>query len=262
MYKTDKGENEMTEKELRQKPVKWLQKFLGTKQGSTKHKEILKVFNDSGLCSRYKMTVKDAWCATTVSAAFIATDLTKIFPCVECSCSAMIEKAKKAGIWVEKDSYKPKEGDVIMYDWDDNGNGDDTGAPEHVGLDVSVTNGIIKVIEGNMGVGEVGYRDVPINGRYIRGFITPKYASIATKELPILDKTGYKKGDKDLGVLALKELLRIAKKKKLITAKFDENTTFGNGTEKAVNELLKKWSYKETGIAGEKFIKKLFEKCN
>jgi hypothetical protein len=32
---------------------------------------------------------------------------------------------------------------------------------------------------------------------------------------------------------------------------------FGSGTETAVNKLLKKWGYKENGIAGAKFIKKL-----
>ena len=39
--------------------------------------------------------------------------------------------------------------------------------------------------------------------------------------------------------------------------KIDENSIFGEGTEKAVNALLKKWGYKQTSIAGEKFIKKL-----
>ena len=171
----------MTEKQLREKVVKWVEKYLGAVAGSAGHTSILKVLNDYKGFTRYKMTVKDAWCATTVSSAFIATGLTKIFPCVECSCSAMINLAKKAGIWVEKDAYIPKTGDVLMYDWDDKGVGDCTGAPEHTGIVVSVSNNTIKVIEGNMGVGKVGYRNVPINGRYIRGFITPKYSSVATK---------------------------------------------------------------------------------
>ncbi len=55
----------------------------------------------------------------------------------------------------------------------------------------------------------------------------------------------------------MKELLALARKKKIIKTKVDENKTFGDGTQKAVNELLKKWGYKQTGIAGEKFIKKL-----
>ena len=78
-------------------------------------------------------------------------------------------------------------------------------------------------------------------------------------ETPILDKSGYKKGNKTIGVLAFKQLILIAKKKDLITADINNDKSFGNGTEKAVNELLKKWGYRQTGIAGSKFIKKLGE---
>ena len=37
----------------------------------------------------------------------------------------------------------------------------------------------------------------------------------------------------------------------------DENGGFGDGTEKAVNGLLKKWGYNQNGIAGDNFIKRL-----
>ncbi|MBR1663486.1 MAG: C40 family peptidase [Ruminococcus sp.] len=77
------------------------------------------------------------------------------------------------------------------------------------------------------------------------------------KTLPTLDKTGYKKGQKTIGVLALKQLLLLAKAKGLITAKLNNDNNFGKGTQKAVNELLKKWGYKQNGIAGKRFIKKL-----
>lgn len=73
----------------------------------------------------------------------------------------------------------------------------------------------------------------------------------------VLDKKGYKKGNKTIGVLALKQMLLIAYKKKLITKKVKNDKGFGEGTEKAVNQLLKKWGYKQNSIAGEKFIKKL-----
>lgn len=249
----------MTEKELRNKVVSGIVKYNGAKQGSAGHKEILKIFNDSGLCPRYTMTVNDAWCATTASAAYIKAGLTKTFPCVECSCSAMIEKAKKAGIWQEKDSYKPKVADLIMYDWDDNGVGDDKGAPEHVGIVTAVNGNKITVFEGNKD-NACGYRTINVDGRFIRGFITPNFAAIADKSVEkVLDKSGYKKGDKTLGVLTLKQLLLIARKKGVVSAVFDNNQAFGNGTEKAVNQVLKKFGYKQTGVAGENFIKKLGE---
>ncbi len=174
-----KGEIAMTEQQLRQKPVDYLAQYLGIKEGSAEHKAILAVLNNSGLCSRYKMTVNDAWCATAVSAAFIASGLADIFPCVECSCGNMIELAKKAGIWVENDAYVPKTGDPILYDWGDSGKGDNTGWPDHVGIVASVSGSTIRVIEGNMS-NTVGYRNLAVNGRYIRGFIAPKFSSKAT----------------------------------------------------------------------------------
>lgn len=167
----------------RQKPIKYLEQYIGIKEGSAAHKAILKVFNDSGLCTRYKMTVNDAWCATAVSAAFIASNLSSIFPCVECSCENMINLAKKAGIWVENDAYVPSTGDVIMYDWNDNGVGDCTGWSDHVGIVKFVSNSVIRVIEGNKS-NTVGERNISVNGRYIRGFITPKYADIKQPEQP------------------------------------------------------------------------------
>ena len=81
----------------------------------------------------------------------------------------------------ENDAYTPSAGDMILYDWDDNGVGDNTGSADHIGIVVSVSGGVIKVIEGNKS-NAVGYRDLAVNGKYIRGFVTPKYSSKATKE--------------------------------------------------------------------------------
>lgn len=165
----------------RSKPSEWLSKYVGITEGSEQHKEILKIFNDSGLCTRYKMSVGDPWCATATSAAFIATGLSGIFPCVECSCESMINLAITAGIWIENDAYAPDTGDVILYDWDDNGVGDCTGWSDHVGIVISCDGSTIKVIEGNKS-NTVGYRDIAVNGKYIRGFITPHYAATTTPQ--------------------------------------------------------------------------------
>lgn len=99
--------------------------------------------------------------------------------------------------------------------------------------------------------GDYSYKDYPtlIKDAGKNGFKKP--------EEKVLDKTGFKKGDKTLGVLAMKELLIQAYSKKLISTKVLEDNGFGEGTEKAVNELLKKWGYKQNGIAGSNFIKKL-----
>lgn len=79
------------------------------------------------------------------------------------------------------------------------------------------------------------------------------------KELPVLDKTGYVIGKKTIGVLAYKQLLIQAKKKGYIKQGVNNDDVFGKGTEKATNELLKKWGYKQNGVAGVKLIKRLGE---
>ena len=182
------GGNTMTESELRRKVATWLDSYLGCAEGSAKHREILSIFNNSRLCTRYTMTVNDAWCATAVSAAFIACGLTSIFPCVECSCNNMITKAKNAGIWIENDAYIPKVGDVILYDWQDNGVGDNMGSADHVGIVYSVSGNSFVVIEGNYS-NTVKKRNLVVNQRCIRGFIAPKYSSKATSSTPSTPST-------------------------------------------------------------------------
>ena len=81
--------------------------------------------------------------------------------------------------------------------------------------------------------------------------------SQTTTTKPVLDKTGYKKGDSTIGSLALKELLLIAKTLGLHNYGMDNHKPFGDGTLKAVNYLLGQWGYTQNGIAGENFIKRL-----
>ena len=78
-----------------------------------------------------------------------------------------------------------------------------------------------------------------------------------TNTKPVLDKSGYKKGDATIGSLALKELLLLAKTLGLHKYGMDNNKSFGDGTLKAVNYLLGQWGYSQNGIAGENFIKRL-----
>ncbi len=78
--------------------------------------------------------------------------------------------------------------------------------------------------------------------------------------LPVLDKSGYKKGDNTIGSYALKLLLLLAKQKGLQPYNMDENSYyFGDGTTNAVNHLLKQWGYALNGIAGKNFEKRLYE---
>ncbi len=168
----------MTEKELRQQVVDKAVSYVGLKESDGSHKKIIDLYNSiKPLPVGYKMAYTDAWCAAFVSAVAQACGVTGIiFP--ECGCDRMIALYKKAGRWKEDDNYKPQIGDVIFYDWEDSGTGDNTGSSDHVGLVVSVGSKNIKVVEGNIS-DKVGYRTIAIGGKFIRGFGLPDYASKA-----------------------------------------------------------------------------------
>lgn len=221
-----------TESEKRLAVVNWLKPYVGIKEGSTQHKKIIATFNNSGLCSRYKMTTRDAWCATAVSAAFIATGLAgkpgsgAVCEFVECSCAAMVTKAKKQGIWVENDKYAPKAGDVVLYDWQDSGKGDNKGNPDHVGIVCVAGTRSFKVIEGNKN-DSVGYRTMDIGGKYIRGFIVPKYGKSQKTKKKTIEELARE-------VIAGKWGNGPDRKKKLAAAGYDYYAV-----QKKVNALLK-----------------------
>lgn len=171
----------MTENQLRQKVADTINAWVGATKGSAKHLDILEVYNNYRPLARgYKVQVKDEYCATTVSAAYIRTGIAK-YTGTECGVEKYTIAAKKLGIWVENDAHTPKIGDACVYDWDDNGKGDCTGAGDHIGIVTRVSAGAFVVTEGNMSGGKVGKRTMAINGRYIRGFICPDFAEIARK---------------------------------------------------------------------------------
>lgn len=94
----------------------------------------------------------------------------------------------------------------------------------------------------------------------VLGVLRPKdQTKVNGKEVKILETSGYKKGDKTIGVYAFKKLLMLAYAKKIVPKKLANDSVFGGGTITNVNTLLKKWGYKQTGIAGKKFIEKLYE---
>lgn len=168
----------MTEKELRNYFVDVARSYYGCKESDGSHKKIIDIYNAHKPRARgYKVSYTDAWCATFVSAMAIKCGLTGIIP-TECSCTKMIDLFRKIGRWKEADNYVPNPGDIMMYDWDDDGKGDDKGNPEHVGIVVRITDGVIRVIEGNI-ANAVGHRDVKVNGKYIRGYCLPDFASKA-----------------------------------------------------------------------------------
>ena len=149
--------------------------WLGLNKADGSHKKIIDLYNTQRPLPRgYKVSYNDAWCATTISACALACGWTnKDFP-MECGCGEMVSLFKARGMWNEDDAYIPKSGDVIFYDWDDAGNGDCVGNPEHVGMVEKVVGNTITVIEGNKS-NAVGRRIIQVNGKYIRGYGLPNY---------------------------------------------------------------------------------------
>ena len=168
----------MTESQARAKIVAIAESFLGRREGNGSHKEIINIYNAHTPQARgYTMKYTDAWCACFVSAVSIRAGFTDIMP-TECSCTKMIELYQKLGRWEENDAYRPTLGDVIFYDWQDSGSGDNQGAPDHVGIVVYVAGNRMKVIEGNKN-NAVEYRTMEVNGKYIRGYGLPDYSKKA-----------------------------------------------------------------------------------
>lgn len=148
--------------------------WLGRNEAAGTHKAIIDVYNaHKPLARNYKVKYTDAWCSTFVSAVAIKCGYTDIIP-TECGCGQQIELFKKIGAWEERDNYIPNPGDIIFYDWDDNGIGDNTGWSDHVGIVEEVVNGKITVIEGNCD-NSVKRNYLQVNGKSIRGYGVPKY---------------------------------------------------------------------------------------
>lgn len=192
---TDAVRMDATEKQLRERVVSTAAKYIGSKENSENHKKIIDIYNSQCPLPRgYNVKYTDAWCATFVTFIGIETGLSEII-LGECSCNKMIEKYQKIGRWIENDSYIPKIGDIIMYDWNDTGSGDCQGQADHVGIVRAISGNTMEIIEGNMN-NSVGVRSLKVDGKYIRGYCIPNYADKSIKQPEVVqtaDKVDYAK---------------------------------------------------------------------
>lgn len=168
----------MTENELRARVCAQARLWLGRKEADGSHREIIDVYNQIAPLPRgYRLRYDDPWCAGFVSAVAQELGLTAwIFP--ECGCGPMVELYRKAGRWMEDDAYLPAPGDVLFYDWQDSGTGDNRGTPDHVGYVLEVDGSMLTIIEGNCG-NQVATRTIWRDGRCIRGYGLPDYGAAA-----------------------------------------------------------------------------------
>ena len=231
-------------------------RWVGLKESDGSFKTIIDTYNSHKPLARgYKLKYTDDWCSGFASACAIACGAMDIIP-TEVGCGKHIRKFMEMGIWVENDAYVPSPGDYIFYDWKDEGKGENTDGASHVGIVEMVENGEIIVIEGNMSGGVVGYRIIPINGRYIRGFGVPKYDAAPADEkrddIPSVKATqSAKKFDKAVAGTYM------------VTAKSGLNVRYGAGVTKAKmvtipkNTEVRCYGY-YTSVLGVKWLKVQF----
>ena len=246
---------------MRTKIVKQAQTWLGRRESDGSHKLIIDAYNQIKPLPRgYKVQYNDEWCATFVSAVAYVCGALDVVP-AECSCSKMIEHFKSLGSWKEDDSYVPQPGDIMFYDWQDNGKGDNTGNPDHVGIVEQVSSGTITVIEGNKNEA-VARRYLQVNGRYIRGYGIPKYKTTTTTtnkttsngvKTVNITMTQLSQGATGPQVKTLQRLLlALGYKMKDGWKTYGVDGSFGTATKNAVIAFQKAKGLTQDGIVGEK----------
>ena len=147
-------------------------RWLGTQEGSRAQREILAVYNAIRPLPRgYTVRETDPWCAAFASAAAVMAGAGDRYP-LECSCSKIIEGAKKRSIWQEFDGHLPAIGDWVLYDWQSQPDGENSGQPDHVGVVIGIENGEILAVEGNFD-NAVKLRRFPVDWEKLRGFVCP-----------------------------------------------------------------------------------------
>lgn len=137
----------------------------------------------------YRVTYKDAWCATGLSSAIIEAGGGFDYP-LECGCQEMIKLYEDRGEYFDAGSFEPQSGDIIFYDWQGDGHSD------HVGLVEAVDGQILTVIECNNN-DAVARRTIGVDSPYIKGYARPKYESEEKPSQPdvVIPELHYEDGE-------------------------------------------------------------------
>lgn len=234
--------------------IKIMQGWVGLSRAKGTHKSIIDTYNAHRPLARgYKVTYSDAYCDTTVSAAFIKAGAVNLIGGTECGVEEHIKIFKSAGIWKEDGTLTPEPGWIVCYNWDDDIQPND-GYADHIGVVESVDKAqkTFVVIEGNMSGGVVGRRTTNIGWGYIRGFAAPKYAKEENAPAPssLIGNCSptlhtFLQGAQDRQVKVIQVLLRRQGykgkdgKRLSINGKLDENTAY------AVEQFQRKQGMKD-----------------
>lgn len=148
------------------------------------HKFIIDIYNDffdvRGHRPRgYRVTYRDAWCATGLSSAIIQAlieageDSYPFELPLECGCQEMIGLYENLGQYHSRGSFDPQEGDIVFYDWQGDGHSD------HVGIVEENNGGALVVIECNND-DAVKRRYTDVYNTNICGYARPQWESEVT----------------------------------------------------------------------------------
>lgn len=183
----------MSEETIRERVVGIALGLLGIREGTKEFEEKIRgVYNaQKPLPIGHKLSKTDPWCAAYVTVVGILAEISDII-LPECSCSRMIELYKAKGQWMEADNYDGQIGDILMWDWQDKGVGDCTGAPDHVGILVEKDGDNWKVAEGNFD-NQVKLRPVRRDQIHIRGWCLPDYAALVHGFTDVPEDAWYRK---------------------------------------------------------------------
>ena len=154
--KTDSKKEEKTVGVTAQDIINVMAGWVGKSRSAGTHHDIIDLYNSYMPRARgYAVTYSDAYCDTTVSAAFIKLKAVSLIGGTECGVENHVQIFKSAGIWEENGSVTPQPGWIIVYNWDDATQPND-GYADHIGIVEKVSGGYITCIEGNMNGGVVG----------------------------------------------------------------------------------------------------------
>ena len=190
--------------------------FVGVKQGSKQHKQIIDGYNTIKPLPRgYRVKYSDSWCATFVS--YVLMMCKAINPPFESSCYYMNKLAT-----TNKQIVKtPKVNDLIIYDWGNNGTLD------HIGIIYKIDGTKLYVVEGNKSK-QVATRVIDKSNKEIECFIRVKQENVTPKT----KTTDLEKIAKDV----IKGVYGNSQERK------DKLTSLGynyNDVQKLVNKMLK-----------------------
>lgn len=120
--------------------------------------------------SWYGFDSRVEWCACFVSwcaneCGYIEAG---VIPKFAACASQGVPWFQERGLW-QDNSYEPRPGDIIFFDWDDGGQ---DGSSDHVGIVEKVENGRVYTVEGNSG-DSVRQNSYPVGYYEIYGYGTP-----------------------------------------------------------------------------------------